>query len=113
MMRYSPHIQALLAIWLALWLLILLLYATLFAWYAWPATHRAYCRARTALYRHLHCPWCWRALHLMRWYPPRWSSSMCAHHQRQERARLAARRARRGAASRPQVPTRRAEEVPV
>lgn len=35
------------------------------------------------LRRHLYCPWCWKALHLMQWYPSRWSSTICAYHARQ------------------------------
>lgn len=45
------------------------------------------------IYCILHCPWCWRALRVMRWYPERWSSTICTHHSKQQYARLASRRA--------------------
>lgn len=49
---------------------------------------------RLAFVRKLHCAWCWKTLHLMQWYPRRWSSTICGHHGRQLRAQSAARRAR-------------------
>ncbi|MHB8596677.1 MAG: hypothetical protein ACYDER_07695, partial [Ktedonobacteraceae bacterium] len=59
---------------------------TLFSWLMLQRAHRY---VRTALYRHLHCAWCWRALRIIRWYPPRWSSTMCSYHKQQTRARQA------------------------
>ncbi len=64
--------------------LLLTLYLTLFTSYLWPV-----------LVRISHCPWCWKSLHLMQWYPRRWSSTICGRHDRQLRAQSAARRARR------------------
>lgn len=69
--------------------ILLALYLTLFTWYCWPA-----------LVRKTHCAWCWKSLHLMRWYPRRWSSTICLHHDRQLRAQSAARRARHVAGER-------------
>ncbi len=71
-------------IWFTLVGIVLTLYLTFFTWYLWPG-----------LMRKSHCPWCWQSLHLMRWYPRRWSSTICLHHDRQLRAQSAARRARR------------------
>lgn len=71
-------------IWFTLADFLLTLYLTFFTWYLWPA-----------LIRKSHCAWCWKALHLMRWYPRRWSSTICERHDRQLRAQSAARRARR------------------
>ncbi len=70
--------------------ILLALYLTLFTWYLWPA-----------LVRKSHCAWCWKSLHLMQWYPRRWSSTICLHHNRQIRAQSAARRLarQRGAAA--------------
>lgn len=68
--------------------LLLALHLTLFTWYLWPV-----------LVRISHCAWCWKALHLMQWYPRGWSSTICGHHDRQLRAQSAARRARRLAAA--------------
>ena len=63
---------------------LLVLSLTLLTWYLWPP-----------LRRKSHCAWCWKSLHLMQWYPRCWSSTICLHHDRQLRARSAARRARR------------------
>jgi len=54
----------------------------------------------SALVRQSHCAWCWKSFHLMRWYPRRWSSTICLHHDRQLRVHSAARRARRLAGER-------------
>jgi membrane protein required for beta-lactamase induction len=79
--------------WLTLGGVLLTLYLALFTWYIWPA-----------LIRKSHCAWCWKVLHLMRWYPRRWSSTICERHDRQLRAQAAARRAGRLAtATRPQA----------
>jgi arylamine N-acetyltransferase len=64
--------------------ILLALYLMLFTWHFWPA-----------LLRKSHCAWCWKSFHLMRWYPQRWSSTICLHHDRQLRAQSAARRERR------------------
>ena len=83
----------LIIIWFTLVGFLLTLYLTFFTWYLWPA-----------LIRKSHCAWCWKALRLMRWYPPEWSSTICGRHDRQLRAQSAARRARRlAAAIRPPV----------
>lgn len=29
---------------------------------------------------HLYCPWCWQACHVLRYYPARWSSTICSYH---------------------------------
>lgn len=80
-------------LWLTLSGLLLALYLTLLTWYLSPV-----------LVRKSHCAWCWKALHLMRWYPRRWSSTICRRHDRQLRAQSAARRVRRLAeATRPSV----------
>jgi hypothetical protein len=67
--------------WLTLVGILLTLSLTLFTWYLW-----------LALIRKSHCAWCWKSLHLIQWYPRRWSSSICLHHDRQIRAQSAARR---------------------
>ena len=69
--------------------ILLALYLMLFTRYCWPAL---VCKT--------HCAWCWKSLHLMQWYPRRWSSTICKHHDRQLRAQSAARRARRLAGKR-------------
>lgn len=92
-------IRLLIIMWLLLCTLILLLAGTLFVRYTWPTVRQMLRNAQAALYRRVHCAWCWHSLHIMRWYPPRWSSSMCARHKRQARAQLAARRARRNVAT--------------
>jgi hypothetical protein len=74
-------------IWFTLTSFMLTLYVTFFTWYLWPA-----------LIRKSHCAWCWKSFRLMRWYPRRWSSTICGLHARQLRAQSAARRARRLAA---------------
>jgi len=66
---------------------LLALNLSLLGWHLWPA-----------IMRKSHCAWCWKSLHLMRWYPRRWSSTICGRHDRQLRARAAAHRARRLAA---------------
>ncbi len=71
-------------LWLILTGFLLTLYLTFFTWYLWPT-----------LIRKSHCAWCWKALHLMQWYPRRWSSTICGRHDRQLRTQSAARRARR------------------
>ena len=78
-----------LAIWFSLLGLLLTLYLMWFTWYCWPA-----------LLHKSHCAWCWKSLHLMQWYPRRWSSTICRHHDRQIRAQSAARRTRRLAGAR-------------
>lgn len=93
-MIYSQHIHWLVIVCLALWTLIVILYALLLALYAWPTLQRVRRIAWTTLYQHLHCLWCWRALHLLRWYPRRWPSNLCSQHRRQARAQMAARQAR-------------------
>jgi hypothetical protein len=75
-------------IWSTLAAILLSLYLILFTWYFLPV-----------LMRKSHCAWCWKALHLMQWYPRGWSSTICGHHDRQLRAQSAARRARRLAAA--------------
>jgi len=94
MTHYSPQIQWLLAVCLTLWMLIIMLYALLSALYVWPTLQRAYRFTWIALSQHLHCLWCWRALHLLRWYPRRWPSHLCSQHRQQARAQMAARQAR-------------------
>lgn len=64
--------------------LLLALYLTLFTWDLW-----------LVLLCISHCPWCWKSLHLLQWYPRRWSSTICGRHDRKLRAQSAARRARR------------------
>jgi hypothetical protein len=76
----TPHI----IIWFTLIGFLLTLYVMFFTWYLWPT-----------LVRKSHCAWCWNSLRLMRWYPRRWSSTICERHDRQLRAQSAARRARR------------------
>lgn len=71
-------------LWLTLVGVLLTLYLALFTWHIWPG-----------LVRKSHCAWCWKALHLMQWYPRSWSSTICGYHDRQLRAQSAARRARR------------------
>lgn len=114
MTQYSPHIQLLLSVWLTIWLAIWLLYAILFALYAWPTVQRWYRFVQAALYQHLHCVWCWRALHILRWYPWSWPSNLCSHHKRQARAQIVAQQARYSryhAETRPAAPALRAKEV--
>jgi hypothetical protein len=80
-------------IWFTLAGFLLTLFLALFTRYLWPA-----------LLRKSHCAWCWNDFQLMRWYPRRWSSTICLHHDRQLRAQSAARqRTRRAAATRPEV----------
>jgi hypothetical protein len=67
---------------------LLVLSLTLLTWYLWPP-----------LRRKSHCAWCWKALHLMQWYPRHWSSTICRHHDQQLRAQSGTRRARRLAAA--------------
>lgn len=107
----SPDIHLLMIVWLLLCLLILLLSGLLFARYTRPTVRRVLRRTRTTLYRRMHCAWCWRAFHIMRWYPPRWSSTMCYYHRQQQRAWLAARRARLNATTRPILSAQHAQEV--
>jgi len=91
---YSPQIRWLVIVCLALWTLIVMLYALLLLLYAWPTLQRVRRDAWAALSQHLHCLWCWQALHLRRWYPRRWPSHLCSQHTRQAQAQLAARQAR-------------------
>jgi hypothetical protein len=81
--------------WSTLVEIILALSLTLFTRYVYPT-----------LKRKSHCAWCWKSLHLMQWYPRRWSSTICLHHNRQIRAQSAARRLARqraAAATRPAI----------
>jgi hypothetical protein len=77
-------------LWFSLIGILLALYLTLFTWYCWPA-----------LVRKLHCAWCWKAWHLMQWYPRRWSSTICKCHERQLRTQSVARHAHHLAAITP------------
>jgi len=58
------------------------------------------------LRRITHCPWCWRDAGIEGDFPAPWSSTMCAYHRAQERARRQA-RARRSTTQLPAAaPTR-------
>lgn len=48
------------------------------AWSAW----------QVSLHRHLHCVWCWQDLHIRRWFPEQWTSSLCPHHHEHLRQRI-------------------------
>lgn len=50
---------------------------------------------RKVVGRQCHCVWCWDAWHLRRWYPERWSSTMCAYHHHEHTRQLQARRSAR------------------
>ena len=91
---YSPQIRWLVIVCLALWVLIVMLYALLLALYAGPTLQRVLRAIRAALSQRLHCLWCWRQLHFLRWYPRRWPSHLCSQHMQRARAQLAARQAR-------------------
>ena len=69
-------------------------------WRLWPFLCTTGCTLRCAVYRKVHCPWCWNDFHAKQWYPMRWSSTMCTHHARYQRAQLAARRQAREAIQR-------------
>lgn len=71
-------------VWVILFVLVLIGHCILLIWYSWPAWHRV-----------LYCPWCWQDCHVMRYYPARWSSTICAHHEQRIRQQSAARRAQR------------------
>jgi hypothetical protein len=45
--------------------------------------------------RIVHCPWCWRACHVLAHYPEQWSSTICPYHARCLRTQQAARRLRK------------------
>lgn len=60
-----------------------------------------------------HCPWCWKALRLTRHYPRQWSSTICAHHERQILAQAAARRLARQNRCNVLTPAHEIGEVPV
>jgi arylamine N-acetyltransferase len=72
-------------------------------WRLWPFLCATGCTLRSAVYRKVHCPWCWNDLQVRRWYPMRWSSTMCVHHVRCQRAGLTARRQAREAIQRSAV----------
>jgi hypothetical protein len=70
-----------------------------FAWYLlWPRITRI-----------MHCPWCWKQAGIEQEFPAPWTSMLCAYHQRQQRAALAACRLARQRAT---APTRPAAVVP-
>lgn len=66
-------------------------------WRLWPSLVSMSQRIRRHVHRTVHCPWCWHDLHVRRWYPMHWSSTMCAHHARYQRTQLTARRQAREA----------------
>ena len=61
--------------------LLLLFGLTLLCQFLWPH-----------IVRKCHCSWCWKALHLTRFYPRQWSSTICRYHDHRMCARSAARR---------------------
>lgn len=95
-MILTPHMQLLVHLWMGLWLLLASLYALLFVCYAWRVVR---CIWRVCN-RHLSCPWCWRAVHAVRWFPRRRSSNICAYHERHMLAQQAMLRAARLARAR-------------
>ncbi|WP_126595411.1 hypothetical protein [Dictyobacter aurantiacus] len=72
------------SLWAILFLLVMCGQSALLVWYAWPAIRRM-----------VHCPWCWQSCHVMKHYPPRWSSTMCPYHAHRIQAQLALKRAQR------------------
>src|SRR5215469_9964125 len=75
---YSLESNEMIIVTLALLLTVLTLLLSLIGRLIWTAVS-----SQSYLYRVSRCPWCWRALHLTRFYPPHWSSTICAHHARQ------------------------------
>ncbi len=69
------------------------------------------------IYQLTHCPWCWKDAGIADMFPEPWSSTICPYHDRQMRAKSAARREAREhavAATRPAIAAvLQAEEVPV
>ena len=61
----------------------------LLTWLLWPK-----------LRRHFSCSWCWRVLHVQHLVADRYSSGICAYHERQMLAQSAMRRAARIAQAR-------------
>ncbi len=78
-------------VWLAL--LVSAIQSLYFTWLCWPRLRSGTQAMGKACYRKLHCVWCWKALHIKRWYPQRWSSTLCLHHRQVEMMRWKARRA--------------------
>ena len=68
----------------------------LLIWRCWSLFSRIGLR----LQRKLLCSWCWQYLHIKRWYPDAWSSSVCEYHSQKIIALADARRQRRLAAMR-------------
>lgn len=87
---------------LFMWLVMMVSLSQVFylIWRLWPFLCTAGRTLRSAMYRKVHCPWCWNDLHVRGWYPVRWSSTMCVHHARYQRAQLTARRQAREAIQR-------------
>lgn len=84
---------------LFMWLVMVVSLSQVFylIWRLWPFLCIAGCTFWSAMHRKVHCPWCWNDLHVRGWYPVRWSSTMCTHHARSQRAQLTARRQAREA----------------
>lgn len=71
-------------IWFGLFALLFVLELLLLVYWIWPQVRRK-----------LSCPWCWQGCGIMRWYPHRWSSTICQKHEQMIRTQAAARRAHR------------------
>jgi hypothetical protein len=78
--KMLPALSSLLIVWVLWACLVVVLASVLLLWRCWPT-----------LLRQSHCAWCWKMLRIMRWYPRRWSSTICYRHARQIRAASAAR----------------------
>jgi hypothetical protein len=77
-LMYSLERNEMIDVTLAILFTVLALLSSFIARFVWTTVS-----SRFHLHRLSHCPWCWRALHLMRFYPPHWSSTICSYHARQ------------------------------